>query len=518
MNERQYRELCNVFDNVLNQFNSTLDRVAFSCLHLVRGHPIFLKKYEEIFHKGKSLKIYLKEIIEKCKYNLWFSLTLLRSIFTTESTFLKNYKNKIKYDYLFISHILNSDFSADLDAYFAGAPKYLSLKGYRVLVLYINHSKKVKLKMTGKYSNNLHYCILPKSLDFFTELNIQKKVNNEIIKIKEFFEKEYLFNKKKKFLDFISKEAFSPYTHFNFRLNKILNNLTSKHKFDVVVTTYEGHAWERIAYFSTRQINKNIICVGYQHAPIFEFQHAIKRSLGEGFDPDLIASSGSNSKAILRKDINYQNCLIKNLGSKFFDREIKNLTSYDLMQSFELKPKNCFVLPEGDINEMKLLFNFSIDLAKELSDVNFIWRVHPLYKDYNLKNLDVRFCNLPDNIIISNAPLESDILISKWVLYRGTAALMPFIFSGSQPIYLKLKNELNVDPLYLVKSKFRSSDSVLQFKNTIFKHPLTINEWSELINFGKNLYSDLNYGLLDIKSDAMKKIRKYKQLNGKDKS
>lgn len=77
MNERQYRELCNVFDNVLNQFNSTLDRVAFSCLHLVRGHPIFLKKYEEIFHKGKSLKIYLKEIIEKCKYNL--------SVFTNSS-------------------------------------------------------------------------------------------------------------------------------------------------------------------------------------------------------------------------------------------------------------------------------------------------------------------------------------------------------------------------------------------------------------------------------------------------
>jgi hypothetical protein len=54
---------------------------------------------------------------------------------------------------------------------------------------------------------------------------------------------------------------------------------------------------------------------------------------------------------------------------------------------------------------MKLLFNFSIDLAKELSDVNFIWRVHPLYKDYNLKNLDVRFCNLPDNIIISNGEI-----------------------------------------------------------------------------------------------------------------
>ena len=64
----------------------------------------------------------------------------------------------------------------------------------------------------------------------------------------------------------------------------------------LLLITHEGHAWERLVFHSARQVNKNIHCIGYTHAPIFERQHAVKRPLGNEYNPDHILTSGPIQK------------------------------------------------------------------------------------------------------------------------------------------------------------------------------------------------------------------------------
>ena len=49
---------------------------------------------------------------------------------------------------------------------------------------------------------------------------------------------------------------------------------------------------------AAHKIDPNIRCVGYQHSAIFFLQHALKRSLSDMLDPDIILTT---SKALKRK-------------------------------------------------------------------------------------------------------------------------------------------------------------------------------------------------------------------------
>ncbi len=68
-----------------------------------------------------------------------------------------------------------------------------------------------------------------------------------------------------------------------------------------MITTYEGHAWEKVAFGAAKQSVQSIRCFGYQHSAVFEHQHAIKRPLNEKYNPDVVLTSGTISKDILKK-------------------------------------------------------------------------------------------------------------------------------------------------------------------------------------------------------------------------
>ncbi len=66
-----------------------------------------------------------------------------------------------------------------------------------------------------------------------------------------------------------------------------------------LLVTYEGHAWERQAFAAARGVDPDIRCVGYQHTILFPRQHAIRRSLGWPFDPDVILTAGDVTHELL---------------------------------------------------------------------------------------------------------------------------------------------------------------------------------------------------------------------------
>ena len=51
-----------------------------------------------------------------------------------------------------------------------------------------------------------------------------------------------------------------------------------------------------------------------------------------------------------------------------------------------------------------------------------------------------------------------DIKETKYVIYRGSAASIQALSSGSIPIYFKFQNEINIDPLFMIRNKFYVSN------------------------------------------------------------
>jgi len=232
-----------------------------------------------------------------------------------------------------------------------------------------------------------------------------------------------------------------------------IRGIVEKTKPQLVIATYEGYAWERMAFNGARSAKPDIKCVGYTHAPLFERQHAAWRPLGERFNPNQIMTSGSIQKEQLECTKALNNTPIEVLGSK----RINTLQKADAIefrdtQKKQQEQKTCLVIPEGIESEIKILFEFSLQCAMEFADLHFIWRLHPLFSFETLARTDHLYRSLPDNIELSSQRLEADFERCQWALYRGSSAIIQAVMAGLKPVYLHQQREMKFDPLYELKS------------------------------------------------------------------
>ena len=97
------------------------------------------------------------------------------------------------------------------------------------------------------------------------------------------------------------------------------------------------------------------------------------------------------------------------------------------------------------------MFEYSILCAIRYPEINFIWRLHPRLNFTDLLKINSKLQKLPSNIILSTNTLEEDISSSTHILYRGSTVVISSISLGLIPIYLKIKDELGIDPIYNCK-------------------------------------------------------------------
>ena len=61
--------------------------------------------------------------------------------------------------------------------------------------------------------------------------------------------------------------------------------------------------------------------------------------------------------------------------------------------------------------------------------------------------------NLPKNISISrNYNIKKDMMKTSFVLYRGSGAVIDCVSNGLTPIYLNIQKNVNIDPIYKIKT------------------------------------------------------------------
>ena len=117
MKENLYDNLCKFCDDIIFHEKSSY-RISNSFLHVIREHPIFLKKYKDIFKNENHIFFNIKNILRFIK-NLLLFLINLKNCFIIK----RNIPRK-EIDVLFISHLLNEkQLNSKEDFYFGDISK-----------------------------------------------------------------------------------------------------------------------------------------------------------------------------------------------------------------------------------------------------------------------------------------------------------------------------------------------------------------------------------------------------------
>ena len=444
MTEEEYRKLCKFCDDIIFAEETEVEHFAVSFLHILREHPVFLRRYEHLFRHESAYKKYARLWKSSLHNKIALAYRLLKSICNTEKSCLRVSANvPPKVEILFVSHLLNKSSTGE-DIYFGDLPQKLAREGYSVAIAYLNHtgvSGKKLLKQIN--SKEVGIIVIQEDRGFWEEIKLYCK-----LKKASHHWKKQLKENNSPFHTNLLRHAISDLrsnsTVKNLRIAEQVLKVSESLHTRALITTFEGHSWERVVFKLIHSRLPKILCIGYVHAAVFRLQHSIARNMPYGYDPDVILTSGKVAKKQLEEKIN-SNLDIKVLGSSRIFRENESTFS-----SYKNKKDVCLVIPEGILSEYLIMLNFSMKCAALYPQFTFVIRRHPLLQG-KLLRLEQGIKAIP-NFKVSIKSLNDDIHDAKWALYRGSTAIIQTVLGGLTPIYIEVSNEMTIDPLYQMQS------------------------------------------------------------------
>jgi hypothetical protein len=233
-------------------------------------------------------------------------------------------------------------------------------------------------------------------------------------------------------------------TAANLRVYYQILDLSKALNLHTIILTFEGHPWERLAFYAARKVNPQIRCIGYQHTVVFPLQHGIKRSLGPAYDPDIVVFAGRYSLEWFLRNTSYTPP-IHLVGTPRAD-----VPHPDIFRKYinSLAEPSCLLLPDGTSGECEQFFRLGILCASIMPAVRFVLRFHPVVTTKYISSLFVKFPSFPSNLMISCQSIEYDFTNCNWFIYRASGAGVRAAISGLRPIYFNdPQTNLRIDPL-----------------------------------------------------------------------
>ena len=432
LTEDEFQRVCQTCDELLKSGSSGIARISVAWLHPIRLHPTFSLKYQSLY---KPWGIFILGLIP----------ILLKSLLQLGIFFFKSLAKPRplgaepkKVDCLIISHLTNASQLAkgNYDSYCGEVVAALQRAEITSRTLFIDHIKATK--STGEKTGSMHNFV-PAQIGFYDALWVIKTQVLEFCRITLLLLTVNSTLKKKTILR-AAIECLSSSTRFNLVLAVNIKNYLALTFIKAIVTTFEGHSWERVVYHVAKKHDEKILCCGYQHAFIFINQHGALRKLSHENNPDYVLASGDISRKRLLQNGDWNEKEILLIG--------RSIGNYDAVQIDISRDKVCLVIPEGIESECEILFRYSLNCAKAFPDVEFIWRIHPIINFSDLKKKYPFLSNLPENINLSQMDLATDASRARWVLYRGSMAVIESCIKGAGPIFLKkFDSDSMLDPL-----------------------------------------------------------------------
>ncbi len=487
MNEEQYRVLCETCDNALLAPDSSVERVAISWLHIVNEHPVSLAKYRGIFDDRQP------EALVAAKSAASTALRAKKTIRSPSGWHVSSALSATT-DILFVSHILNErQLGAKEDFYFGSLPERAMDLGLSSAVVLHDHTGIDLQDIAEKWpAKSVPRIIFDSTLPWREEWDIRKRLRRQSRQLALLaYESGTILQRR--ILQCASRQAMSSTSIATLRFYEQLTKLAQRLRPNAIVVTYEGHAWERLAFSAARKAAPNVRCIGYQHTILFPRQHAIKRKLGAFFDPNVVLTAGKVARDILREVSQLDSVQIEVVGTHRFE-----LPRFGLLEKLSSKEKfSCLVIPDGTLPECLLIFNFVLDVALLAPALHFLIRMHPVLAFDTVASVSPRLKTLPSNIEISKDTISADFERSRWALYRGSSASIHGVIAGLRPFYITCANELTIDPLYQL-TEWRQivscpSEFVTKIQSDLESNPDVLTaEWKGAREFCKNYFHQID--------------------------
>lgn len=494
IDKNTYLTICKYCDDLLNKYNSSIQRVSINWLHVIREHPIILNRYELLFSKG-----FLDKYIYRTKFVFFNYLRFLFNIIGS----IRNKPNLIelglfeedtRVDYLFVSHLIDaSHINNDFDFYFGNTIKKIDSLNYKSLTVILNQTKISNEVLKKQYLLSSRKVLFSKLLDFKSELKLFFQLFKEQAILKHELKNINYDNNslQTKIFKETTRQCLSSSTTNNLRYYYQFKKIIEKYRPKNIISTFEGHAWERVLFFAAKEHCLSIQCMGYQHTSLFRFQHSVLRKLNSMYNPDVILTAGEAAyRKFKNSDIGVDK-IVKILGSNRGNALIKTDPIYDARKN------TCIVIPEGFDSECVVLFKFALKCSRVTPEINFIFKLHPIMNKESFIMKYPEFNLLPNNIKWASNDIDTDLSECKWALYRGTTMIVQAIYAGLIPLYYQKKpDEMSLDLLYEVAHIKPILTSEDDFINNTLKINQSIFDRNLVLNYCSTLYDKFNYKIL----------------------
>jgi hypothetical protein len=375
-----------------------------------------------------------RKVLTKHKFNL------------IENDIAIQYPNKVKNsEIFFISHYLGNVRDQNLDFYYHDLFQKLQSENKSFTVILLNKTSEEPKQIVKKFSKSkISRIILNNYTHPFNNplLVIWITFQFMIFRFKLIFTK--LTNTEKQLTKIFTFKKFLQ-TRNTLLFTKKIKKILKETKIKIFFTTFEGHSFEKnlINYFNKR----NIKTFGYFFSVIRKFDSCIFYDFKKKTSPSHILFTGNTVKEIFLKKIksSFEGTKFDTIG---YTRPIKKIKANS-------KKKSILICPEGFYNETEKMLNFAEKLLNKFDKIEIIFRLHPEIKINNIKFS--QYLIKSDRFIFSKNTLEEDLSKSKLLLYRGSSVCINAINNNVIPIYLNLKEYLNIDPLYEINKNIANS-------------------------------------------------------------
>lgn len=255
---------------------------------------------------------------------------------------------------------------------------------------------------------------------------------------------------------------------------------TAEHKIRFIVTTIEGHPYERMISRWARRAGK--VHVGYVNTPFVKYQHAVLRSEGESMPNVLIMESAIDHKRISSRlatladsgSVDIQ--VVRRNGCYPALEEVRELMLRRVNGSGQMK---VLVVPSGTMKEVRSLLRKAIECVSMIPELEMSIRFHPFIKRKaeGLANEMVNKKGVARQVAISKPmSLEECIDESDCVLYISSSAAVKGLLRGAIPINCGTGYERDLDPLYFSQREIEESRSAVDAIKEIMKIKATKDE------------------------------------------
>ncbi len=518
MTEEEYYRIARACDRLLRHPDATLEWIATPWLHVLNEHPVHLAKYDALTANLDSRRKRATPLLAGLRTYASFTRNLLqaaahrgrrRAVMDSEGGVKRASSASKSFDAVIVSHLVNIDhLEMEDDFYFGKLQTILADGGLSSLVLLRNQTGRPtsglleRARRDGPASRSLlpDVTSLSEEADFIRRcLKARNQLRRVELTVPSLLDRQVTRT--------AGDRVVSGDVVASLRLHNQIESVCRRFRPGVVMTLYEGHAWERCVWHAAKISLQNVLCVGYQHTTIWRHSYAVKRSLGgDGrYDPDLILTVGDFAKDILKRSRDLGNKCVLTLGTHRRKGESSAAAS--------MSAPTFLVLPEGLESECIHLFDFALACARRLPDVRFIFRTHPVLPFGKIQPRLRDYRGLPANVEVShNRTIQDDFARAGYMLYRGSSSVIYGVLSGLKPYYVGRAGEMSIDPLDGLLSWREHVSSVEEFIDRYASYQARRRsqwnddgEWQVALEFCKRYVQPLRQEIIDRMMELAKK-------------